>query len=81
MWYVVLVKAGKRIFLFLFPPPDEVMFAVLDTVSVWSVTGHRAFLPCDLRPPSRSEQVYLVLWYRGDEGEPIYRSETPAESW
>ena len=47
---------------------------MLDTVSVWSVTGHRAFLPCDLSPPSQSEQVYLVLWYRGDEGEPIYRS-------
>ena len=71
------------------------------------VAGHRAFLPCDLTPPSAGEVttdhcqqislhpfihhyhyiiyyilfgltllnkvVYLVLWYRGDEGEPIYR--------
>lgn len=44
-------------------------------VTAKSVRGHRAFLPCDLRPPSQSEQVYLVLWYRGDEGEPIYRSD------
>ena len=52
----------------------NLLFSVLDTVSVWSVTGHRAFLPCDLTPPTKTELVYLVLWYRGDEGEPIYRS-------
>ena len=49
-------------------------------VTAQSVRGHRAFLPCDLRPPSQSEQVYLVLWYRGDEGEPIYRSATHLKS-
>ena len=52
----------------------NLLFSVLDTVSVWSVTGHRAFLPCDLTPPTKTELVYLVLWYRGNEGEPIYRS-------
>ena len=38
-----------------------------------AVSGYRAFLPCDLTPPNPSEVVYLVLWYREEEGEPIYR--------
>ena len=76
----VWVKGGNGFFLYfhLLVSQLEVvwclLFSVLDTVSVWSVTGHRAFLPCDLTPPTKSELVYLVLWYRGDEGEPIYRS-------
>ena len=38
-----------------------------------AVEGHSTQLPCDLSPPNPKEQVYLVLWYRKDEGEPIYR--------
>ena len=44
-----------------------------------SVAGHRASLPCDLSPPpgvvtsGDMYTVYLVLWYREDEGEPLYR--------
>ena len=45
-----------------------------------SVAGHRASLPCDLSPPPGAlvttgdmYTVYLVLWYREDEGEPLYR--------
>lgn len=45
-----------------------------------SVSGHRASLPCDLSPPPGAVvttgdmyTVYLVLWYREDEGEPLYR--------
>ena len=38
-----------------------------------AVVGHQAALPCDLAPSSPEEQVYLVLWYREDMGEPLYR--------
>ena len=38
-----------------------------------SVEGISAKLPCDITPPNQGEKVYLVLWYREDEGEPIYR--------
>jgi hypothetical protein len=38
-----------------------------------SVQGEATQLPCDISPPNLKEQVYLVLWYRKDEGEPIYR--------
>eukprot|EP00094_Tigriopus_californicus_P006982 TCALIF_06722-PB protein Name:"Similar to Nphs1 Nephrin (Rattus norvegicus)" AED:0.15 eAED:0.15 QI:0/0.73/0.56/0.93/0.46/0.5/16/48/873 len=39
---------------------------------VLAVEGHSTQLPCDISPPNPLEQVYLVLWYRQDEGEPIY---------
>jgi len=54
---------------------------VLDMIDTVSVTGHRAFLPCDLTPPNPSEVVYLVLWYRGDAGEPLYSYDARHGSW
>ena len=36
------------------------------------VSGEPALLPCDVTPPGEGEVVSLVLWYRGDEGEPLY---------
>ena len=42
---------------------------------VVSVEGSSAHLPCDVSPPNPKERLGLVLWYRRDEGEPIYRSE------
>jgi len=55
--------------------------SALETEYVVGVAGHRAFLPCDLTPPSAGEVVYLVLWYRGDEGEPIYSYDARRGSW
>jgi hypothetical protein len=39
---------------------------------VAAVAGNSAILPCDVTPPHPGELVYLVLWYKGDEGEPLY---------
>ena len=56
-----------------------VICSALETSDVMSVAGHRASLPCDLSPPPGAVTsgdmytVYLVLWYREDEGEPLYR--------
>ena len=44
---------------------------------VASVEGSSAHLPCDISPPDPEERLALVLWYRRDEGEPIYRSVLP----
>ena len=47
--------------------------AVPEITSVVSVEGDSAHLPCDISPPHPKERVHIVLWYRSDEGEPIYR--------
>jgi hypothetical protein len=44
----------------------------LETYHVAAVAGHSAILACDVTPPHPGELVYLVLWYKGDEGEPLY---------
>lgn len=54
---------------------------MLDITNSVAVGGHRAFLPCDLTPPSPSEHVYLVLWYRGFEGEPLYSYDARHGAW
>lgn len=63
-------KVGKKrqfiVFLIFFPASDPIDEIV-------TVEGHAIQLPCDITPPNPLEQVYLVLWYRQDEGEPIYR--------
>ena len=46
---------------------------VPEMTSVVSVEGSSAHLPCDISPPDARERLALVLWYRRDEGEPIYR--------
>ena len=53
-------------------------FSALETTEVVTVSGHQAILPCDLSPPAVHSNnslysVYLVLWYREDKGEPLYR--------
>ncbi len=45
--------------------------AAIQTVE--AVEGLPTELPCDITPPNPEEKLLLVLWYRQDEGEPIYR--------
>ena len=42
-------------------------------ITVMTVEGGRADLPCDINAPTQGDSVYLVLWYRKDSGTPIYR--------
>ena len=38
----------------------------------WSLVGHSTSLPCEIEPEDPGEQLYIVLWYKDDDGEPIY---------
>ena len=68
--YTYLLRKGFGLFNHFFP---SFSFSVPAIDTITTVEGHPAELPCDIRPPNDREQVYLVLWYRQDEGEPIYR--------
>ena len=43
------------------------------TGTIRVVAGHTATLPCDITPPSPREKATLILWFREDEGTPIFR--------
>ena len=50
------------------------ILAKTPTEEIIAVEGLSTQLPCDVTPPKPGEQVYLVLWYRQEDGgEPIYR--------
>jgi len=38
----------------------------------WALLGHQGYLPCEIEAESPNEQLYTVLWYKEDDGEPIY---------
>ncbi|XP_055848284.1 hemicentin-2 [Episyrphus balteatus] len=40
--------------------------------SVEGVLGRQAMLPCDITPMERDDAVYMVLWFREGDGEPLY---------
>ena len=35
--------------------------------------GKQAMLPCDITPLERDDAVYMVLWFKEGDGEPLYR--------
>lgn len=48
------------------------IFAVPIT-PVRAVLARQAMLPCDIQPNERDDVVYMVLWYREGDNEPLYR--------
>ena len=41
--------------------------------TVQGVLAKQALLPCDISPMERDDAVFMVLWFREDDGEPLYR--------
>lgn len=41
--------------------------------SVRGVLGRQAMLPCDIEPLERDDVVFMVLWYREGDNEPLYK--------
>uniref|UniRef100_A0A336MDA0 CSON013841 protein n=1 Tax=Culicoides sonorensis TaxID=179676 RepID=A0A336MDA0_CULSO len=56
-------------------------------ISVQGVLAKQAYLPCDITPIERDDAVFMVLWFKGSEGEPLYsfdvrgRQFTQAKLW
>ncbi|XP_052899973.1 hemicentin-1 [Anopheles moucheti] len=40
--------------------------------TVSGVLGKQASLPCDITPLERDDAVYMVLWFKEDDNEPLY---------
>jgi hypothetical protein len=43
-------------------------------VDVKGVLGKKTMMPCDITPRDRDDAVYMVLWFKEADGEPLYRS-------
>ncbi|KAJ4448424.1 hypothetical protein ANN_10440 [Periplaneta americana] len=42
-------------------------------VDVQGVLGRKTVMPCDITPRDRDDTVYMVLWFKEADGEPLYR--------
>lgn len=40
---------------------------------VEGVMGRKVSLPCDIEPPTKDDNVHMVLWFEAVDGEPLYR--------
>ncbi|XP_055586991.1 titin [Uranotaenia lowii] len=67
----------------LFPAPSEASYADTEDLineldrpipitMVSGVLGKQASLPCDIRPLERDDAVYMVLWFKEEDNEPLY---------
>ncbi|KAK3923213.1 Nectin-2 [Frankliniella fusca] len=41
---------------------------------VEGVVGRKVALPCDIEPPTKDDNVHMVLWFEAVDGEPLYSS-------
>lgn len=41
--------------------------------NVSGVLLQKAHLPCDIKPKQDDDTVFMVLWFKDTEAEPIYR--------
>ena len=51
----------------IFPLPSSFL-----EMTAWALPGGQGYLPCEIEAENQNEQLYTVLWYKGDDGEPIY---------
>ncbi|XP_076638457.1 neural cell adhesion molecule 2 [Colletes latitarsis] len=53
----------------------------IPVLDVSAVAGFKAQIPCDIDPPTRTEVVSMVFWYKGERnGEPIYSVDARGKS-
>lgn len=49
------------------------IFIAVPITSVRGVLGRQAMLPCDIEPLEKGDVVFMVLWYREGDNEPLYK--------
>jgi hypothetical protein len=49
------------------------LFVSVPIVDVQGVLGKKTMMPCDITPRDRDDAVYMVLWFKEADGEPLYR--------
>lgn len=72
----LLMLSGISLVLGSYLEPDELIQELdrpVPLTSVQGVLGRQAMLPCDISPLERDDAVYMVLWFREGDGEPIYK--------
>ena len=48
-------------------------FSGVNGTDINVVSGHSATLPCDTKRSSTREQPSLILWFKEEDGKPIFR--------
>lgn len=48
-------------------------FVAVPIAPVRGVLGRQAMLPCDINPLEQGDVVFMVLWYREGDNEPLYK--------
>ncbi|KDR21492.1 hypothetical protein L798_04051, partial [Zootermopsis nevadensis] len=48
------------------------IFVAVPIVDVRGVLGKKTMMPCDITPRDRDDAVYMVLWFKEADGEPLY---------
>jgi len=49
------------------------IFVSVPMESIQGVAGQKTILPCNIQPRESNDAVSMVLWFKEDSGEPLYR--------
>lgn len=55
------------------PLNETSMCVPVPVESIQGVAGQRTILPCNIQPRESNDAVSMVLWFKEDSGEPLYR--------
>lgn len=55
------------------PLSESLMCVSVPMESIQGVAGQKAILPCNIQPRESNDAVSMVLWFKEDSGEPLYR--------
>lgn len=51
----------------------NIFIVSVPVTEVQGVLGKKTALPCDITARDKDDAVYMVLWFKDADGEPLYR--------